>query len=95
VITDKVIGRYASQSGVDNNLNEPDENKKSPADGNVKDVNKCQHAGRGEIGDEIYGQFELAATPLSICPLSSQNPSSVSPINWIVDVKTGRRETIA
>jgi len=26
VVIDKVIGRYARQSGVDNNLNEPDEN---------------------------------------------------------------------
>ena len=26
VIINKVIGRYASQSGLDNNLNEPDEN---------------------------------------------------------------------
>ena len=26
MIIDKFIGRYASQSGVDNNLNEPDEN---------------------------------------------------------------------
>ena len=49
MIIDKVIGRYASQSGVDKNFNEPDENKKPPADGNVKDVNKCHHAGRGRI----------------------------------------------
>ena len=89
MIIDKFIGRYASQSGVDNNLNEPDENKKPPADGNVKDVNKCQHASRGRIRDEISDHCELATTTFSICPLLSQGTSSVSYVNWVAYVKQG------
>lgn len=89
MIIDKVIGRYASQSGVNNNLNEPDENKKPPADGNVKNVKKCQHAGRGYIRDEISDHCELATTTLSIFPLLSQGTSSVSYVNWLAYVKQG------
>ena len=49
VIINKVIGGYASQSGVYNHLNEPDENQKSAADGNVKYVKECQHVCRCKI----------------------------------------------
>jgi len=49
VIIYKVIGGYASQTGVYNHLNEPDENQKPAADGNVKYVNECQHVCRCKI----------------------------------------------
>jgi hypothetical protein len=68
VIPDKIIGRYASQSGVNNDLNKPDENYKSPADGNVSDVNGCQHACCGEIGDENVDPGKLAAATFSTGP---------------------------